>query len=124
MKDLRYYLGLNYRKVVSQDEDGIYIVEVPNLPGCTADRDTVAEAFVEIGHAMEAWIGSRIEAGVSIPEPRAGSDYSGKFLVRVPKRLHQRLAEQAEADGISLNQYVVALLSEGAGREMEKKKTA
>jgi len=47
-------------------------------------------------------------------------DFSGRFLVRIPISLHRTLAEQAIADRISLNQYVLFLLSRGAGvREFE-----
>ncbi len=38
--------------------------------------------------------------------------YSGKFLMRVPKRLHAQMAKAAKAQGMSLNQYVLYLLTE------------
>jgi len=50
----------------------------------------------------------------SLPEPPVGPqrrEYSGKFNVRVPKSLHARLASEAEAEGVSLNQLVVAKLA-------------
>ena len=50
----------------------------------------------------------------SLPEPPAGPqrrEYSGKFNVRVPKSLHAALANEAEAEGVSLNQLVVAKLA-------------
>src|SRR6184192_1178752 len=50
----------------------------------------------------------------SLPEPRVGPqrrEYSGKFNVRVPKSLHAALAREAEAEGVSLNQLVVAKLA-------------
>ena len=37
--------------------------------------------------------------------------YSGQFKLRIPKSLHRQLAEQAKAEGISMNQYCVCLLS-------------
>ena len=43
--------------------------------------------------------------------PTQAHDYSGKFLVRMPKSLHFRLAMQAKREGVSLNQYVTSLLS-------------
>ena len=49
-----------------------------------------------------------------LPEPPVGPqrrDYSGKFNVRVPKSLHAALASEAEAEGVSLNQLVVAKLA-------------
>jgi hypothetical protein len=50
----------------------------------------------------------------SLPEPPLGRqrrDFSGKFNVRVPKSLHAALASEAEAEGVSLNQLVVAKLA-------------
>jgi antitoxin HicB len=38
-------------------------------------------------------------------------EYSGKFNVRVPRSLHAALAREAEAEGVSLNQLVVAKLA-------------
>ena len=50
----------------------------------------------------------------SLPQPPASPqkrEYSGKFNVRVPKSLHAALASEAEAEGVSLNQLVVAKLA-------------
>ncbi len=56
---------------------------------------------------------SLLAEGVEMPEPKNEdeTDYSGKFIVRMPKSLHRSLAERAEAEGVSLNQFVVSLLS-------------
>lgn len=52
---------------------------------------------------------------------RVRKDFSGRFLVRIPMALHRTLAEQAMSDRISLNQYVLYLLSRGASlREFER----
>ena len=53
------------------------------------------------------------EDGQEIPLPRTEETYSGKFVVRIPKYLHRRLAERAAKEEVSLNQYVEALLSAG-----------
>lgn len=45
-------------------------------------------------------------------EPR--KQFSGKFNLRVPPTLHQRLAVQAAAHGKSINAWVIELLSESA----------
>jgi HicB family len=50
----------------------------------------------------------------SLPEPLTAPqrrEYSGKFNVRVPKSLHAALAGEADAEGVSLNQLVVAKLA-------------
>ena len=50
----------------------------------------------------------------NLPEPDVRSsreEYSGKFVVRVPKSLHAALAAEAEIEGVSLNQLVVVKLA-------------
>src|SRR5437773_8282911 len=50
----------------------------------------------------------------SLPDPPVGPqrrEYSGKFNVRIPKSLHAALAHEAEAEGVSLNQLVLAKLA-------------
>ena len=50
----------------------------------------------------------------SLPEPAVRpqpKEYSGKFNVRIPKTLHAALASEAEAEGVSLNQLVLAKLA-------------
>jgi antitoxin HicB len=64
-----------------------------------------------INEARELWIETAYEAGDDIPLPSNDDSYSGKLLVRMPKSLHRRLAETAENEGVSLNQYIVSLLS-------------
>jgi antitoxin HicB len=116
MKNLDYYLSLNYHNTVTQDDDGDYIVEVQELPGCVADGETPNEAFENLHEAMKAWLGSRLEAGLEVPEPRAEEDFSGKILVRMARYLHQRLASQSTREGVSLNQHIVVLLADASAR--------
>jgi hypothetical protein len=50
----------------------------------------------------------------SLPDPPVRAEpkeFSGKFNVRIPKSLHAALAREAEAEGVSLNQLVVAKLA-------------
>lgn len=39
------------------------------------------------------------------------NDYSGKLNIRIPRSLHQRLSQEAKADGVSLNQYILCKLA-------------
>lgn len=38
-------------------------------------------------------------------------DYSGRLVLRIPRSLHKALKEQAEVEGVSLNQYMLYKLS-------------
>lgn len=39
------------------------------------------------------------------------SKYSGEFRIRMPKSLHEKLSNQAQEEGISLNQYIIYKLA-------------
>jgi predicted HicB family RNase H-like nuclease len=69
------------------------------------------EAHANIREAMEGWIETKLEADLPIPQPLDSDKYSGKFVVRLPRTLHRRLAAEAEKEGVSLNQYTLYKLS-------------
>lgn len=49
-------------------EEGGYTVEVPSLPGCVSQGDTIDEAIANIKEAIELYIESLIEHGEPVPE--------------------------------------------------------
>ena len=103
-------------EVFWSDEDEAYIAIMPDLPGCSAVGDTETEALNEAQDAMTAWLQAAKKAGREIPTPSIDNNFSGKFVMRIPKRLHATLTRKAKMQGVSLNQYVLFLLSE---RQME-----
>jgi len=60
---------------------------------------------------MKEWIEIKIEHNISIPMPIVSENYSGKFVVRIPKSLHYQLSIEAQEEGVSLNQYALYKLS-------------
>lgn len=110
-KGLEFYLNKHYPFIVYPAEEGGYVAEIEELVGCITQGETLEEVSQRIEDARHAWIETAYEDGVEIPLPRMEEEYSGKFIVRLPKYLHRRLAEQAIREGVSLNQYIVSLLS-------------
>jgi antitoxin HicB len=110
---VRELLERQYRMEVRGDPEEGYLATAPELPGCMTAGETPVEAMELLRDAMAAWFASAIEHGDAIPKPAEASkeSYSGRLLLRMPKTLHRDLAEGAEREGVSLNQYVVALLS-------------
>jgi predicted RNase H-like HicB family nuclease len=111
-------------EVFSSDEDEGYIAVVPDLPGCNAWGKTETAAIREVHDAIAAWIKAAKSMKRSVPAPSKPADemaYSGKFLMRVPKRLHVEMAKAAKSQGVSLNQYVLYLLTE---RHSQNKRAA
>ena len=110
---LSHYLSLQYPINVVADPDGGYVALFPDLPGCMTQAESLGELATMAEEARDLWIETEYERGNEIPSPSYPEDYSGKFNLRIPKSLHRSLAEAAERDGVSLNQYVLMLLSRG-----------
>jgi antitoxin HicB len=110
-KTLEDYLSLPYEIEVKRNEDGTYFAKVKQLPGCMTEADTFAEVEEMIRDAMAAWIEVALEEGVPIPEPRSLGEFSGRFVLRLPKSLHRDVACQAEEEGVSINQWIVTAVA-------------
>ncbi|MCX7779648.1 MAG: type II toxin-antitoxin system HicB family antitoxin [Negativicutes bacterium] len=120
-KELEYYLSLPYRFEIIPAEEGGFVGVVPELPGCITQGETLEDTVRMINDAMRAWIECALEEGITIPEPvNSEEDYSGKFVVRVPKSLHRDLVRKAKEENVSLNQLTAYLLSSGIGRPLKK----
>ena len=110
LKDLDYYLALEYPYTVVPD-DGSFFVQYPDLPGCMTQVEDAADIPAMALEIKELWLETALEGGFDIPEP-VTAEFSGKFVVRLPRSLHQLLAHRAGQEGLSLNSYVVHLLGE------------
>ena len=60
---------MKYRVLLEQDEDGIYVAEVPALPGCLSQGDTREEALNNIKAAIAAYLESLADHDEPIPPP-------------------------------------------------------
>lgn len=62
--------GLEYSIFMQYDlQDKIYVVSIPELPGCMAHGETKEEALKEIEVAKELWIETALADGEKVPEP-------------------------------------------------------
>jgi predicted RNase H-like HicB family nuclease len=60
---------MKYRVLIEQDEDGIFVAEVPSLPGCISQGSTRAEALSNIHEAVEGYLESLKAHDEPIPPP-------------------------------------------------------
>ncbi|WP_367568081.1 type II toxin-antitoxin system HicB family antitoxin [Lacrimispora sp.] len=100
------YMKLPYTRLVQEisDESGHYFYgRILELDGCQSTGDTLEELYESLNEAMEGYLEVKLENGLPIPMPESTGDYSGRFNLRLPKSLHQRLAIEAEREGVSLN---------------------
>lgn len=58
------------------EDDGAYLAEVPELPGCMADGPTMHEALENAEAVITEWIDTAKELGRPVPEPRGRLKYA------------------------------------------------
>ncbi len=49
---------MKFRVRVDRDEDGVFVAEVPSLPGCVTQGSTRAEALANVQEAIAAYLDS------------------------------------------------------------------
>ncbi len=114
MREVKDYMELPYNYVVQQitDDSGTYFYDkVLELDGCKSTGETFEKDYENLKEAMEGWIEAKLEGGFEVPLPVGYDNFSGKFVVRIPKSLHYKLKLEAEQEGVSLNQYALYKLS-------------
>ncbi len=99
---------------LTEEEGGGFLITWADLPGCMSDGETIDAAIANGRDAFEAWMAVHIEDDRPIPEPGYRTS-SGRFVQRVPKSLHARLASRARSEGVSMNTLVATMLAEGLG---------
>ncbi len=60
---------MKYRVLIEQDEDGVFVVEVPALPGCISQGKTREEALANIQEAITVYLESLKAHGEPVPPP-------------------------------------------------------
>lgn len=60
---------MKYRVVIQQDEDGVFVAEVPGLPGCISQGQTRSEALLNVQEALEAYLESLQAHDEPVPPP-------------------------------------------------------
>ena len=57
---------MKFQVTVDRDEDGIWVVECPAIPGCLSQGDTKAEALTNIREAIRLCLEVRAERGLPL----------------------------------------------------------
>ena len=113
--NIKDYMKMPYTRLVQEinDESGHYFYgRILELDGCQSTGETLEELYSCLNEAMEGYLEAKIENNLPIPIPDTGRKYSGKFVVRIPKSLHQRLVSEADREGVSLNQLALLKLAQ------------
>jgi len=57
-------------------EDGAFVAEVPELPGCMADGSSYQVALTNVKQIIQEWIDTAEELGRSVPQPKGRLTYA------------------------------------------------
>jgi antitoxin HicB len=60
---------MRFRVVIERDEDGVFVIEVPSLPGCISQGRTRDDALLNIREAITGYLESLKAHGDPIPPP-------------------------------------------------------
>jgi antitoxin HicB len=110
VSELERYVNKPYPIELLED-DQTFTASHPDLPGCVSFGESPDEAVAELKKVKTLWIKGRLDSGKVIPEPSSVDDFSGKFVLRIPRALHKSLDYEARQQNVSLNQYVSHVLS-------------
>lgn len=122
MKDLNYYLNLDYKLTIETENfEGsnyfiCYSVELGKY-SCYGQGDSINESIESFLSEKDSFIQGLYESKLPIPEPADKADadlLSGVFSVRTSPIIHTELSENAKRNNLSLNQYVNQIISRGS----------
>ena len=117
MADEAYYVGMPYTRMLIPDPDeGGFVAEVLELPGCLSQGETVEEAYRNLNDAMAGYIAALLDSGQTVPEPIGMNEYSGRLLLRMSRQLHRAATTRAMRDGVSLNRWIGEAMTERLAR--------
>ncbi len=61
---------MNVKAIIHEDEDGGYWAEVPVLPGCATQGDTIEELLANLREAIEGYLSIDVEAPLPTDKDR------------------------------------------------------
>jgi predicted HicB family RNase H-like nuclease len=100
-----------YRVTWSEDDNEYagLCAEFPSLSWLAKTPESALRGIRKVVHDV---VRDMHKKGEVTPEPISSRHFSGKFMVRVPPQVHQKLAIQAAEFGVSLNRLASAKLSQ------------
>ena len=95
-------------------EDGEFVATCLEFPSLSWLADTQEGALRCLRDLAAEVVDDLRSNHEPVPEPLSSRTYSGKFNLRLGEELHRKLAMEAAAENLSLNQYVVRRLTKAS----------
>lgn len=97
---------------VEEDGELFWRATVREFPDIAEYATSAHDAIDLVADAIDTLHDEATRLGKKLPAPIADEDaeYSGRVTFRMPPYLHREVANRAEADGMSLNQYILSTL--------------
>lgn len=97
------------------DGESTFEARVREFPDVTSYGETAQEAYEFALDAIETLAATADAKGKTVPPPQQESETaSGRVTLRLPKSIHARAIQHAESEGISLNTYLVSVISQAS----------
>ena len=93
------------------EENGVHIARCLEFPSLAAHGNTPEAALAEIKKVVLASIEWMKEEGETLPVPFSVTRYKGSLTLRVPPSVHRDLVIRSAEEGVSLNQYILSLIT-------------
>jgi predicted RNase H-like HicB family nuclease len=58
---------MRYRVIIAKDEDGVFVANIPDLPGCATEGKTRQELMKNVKEAIQAYLSAMKKDGEPIP---------------------------------------------------------
>ena len=93
------------------DEEGDWLAHFAEMAEISAFADAPEGALNELAKAWALVKETYMQEGRPVPVAPSRKQYSGRFNVRIDKRIHRALAIEAAQSGVSLNALIAKKLA-------------
>ena len=91
---------------IAEDGSTYWTACFPSIPECVGGGDTIEEAIEDAKGNLEFYLEYLKDECKEIPKDDYKTEYSGKIALRISKSTHNRVAQIAENEGISINSLI------------------
>lgn len=102
------------------DGELLFVARVAEFSDVVMYGDTKEEVLSLVDESLKTLIAMHVQMHHDLPVPLSiqeqAQSYSGRVTLRMGKHLHRKIAQQADIEGVSLNQYIIERISEETGK--------